>query len=452
MMFVVQYFLMLRHGRTQSGTMRIRPSDGEKTLRLSHLKAYLPIKGPSEAGFFFRAKKNLADGGFVWLDLRHPSDAVPLVGDKKQAAVIKVTPLFETPVDPTRAPSLYPFTPEESESERARIRDQRGLPPLSVADARRVHASSAAEGLRPEEAEDEEELQDSDAVAAMKAGASAASSKGGASSGAGGSAGEAASGGAGAGVGDQLRSGLSIVGKQSRKLGTSLMGFFSRAATAAQDALEGGSLPSDMAQVNLQVVGEDAATKFRPNHEPHESLLERVWDGLYPDKAGECVRVGPQWVRAGFGSENPGDDVDSVLTLKCLVYLVERHGDVARGFVNLHRGKEDDGSKRLLLGPTAGLLARELTQALSLPCPAEELAGRRAGYYGLFEEEDGFFELHFLLLTALHRIWVRRKASQSQLQAVSREALSRAAVWLDEGPKGVEHLRAVVSKLERVTL
>lgn len=127
-------------------------------------------------------------------------------------------------------------------------------------------------------------------------------------------------------------------------------------------------------------------------------------------------------MRAGFGSDDPGDDIDSVLTLKCLVYLVERHGDVARGFVNIHKsGSAGDGRKgkvlhvdeehRLMLAPTAALLSRELTLALSLPCSAAELAERRATYYGLFEDADGYHELHFLLLTTLHRIWVRKRAS-----------------------------------------
>jgi len=57
--------------------------------------------------------------------------------------------------------------------------------------------------------------------------------------------------------------------------------------------MEGGSFPSDMAQVHLQSVGEDATTKFKPQYPPHESLLERVWDGLYPEQAGKCIRVGP---------------------------------------------------------------------------------------------------------------------------------------------------------------
>jgi len=169
------------------------------------LRASLPIKGPRNTEFFFRAKKNLKEGGFVWLDLRRPRDVVPTVGE--QAAVIKVTPLFETPVAASKAPSDYPCTPEQSEHERAKIRDSRSLPPMTVSDVRAIHASSAAPGLKPADNERDEEIGATDAAAAIQAGASDSSMQkkttpsSGSASGSGGT------------VSDQLRSGLSLMSK-----------------------------------------------------------------------------------------------------------------------------------------------------------------------------------------------------------------------------------------------
>lgn len=570
----VEYFVQTRRepGVVRGGfQVPLGPSN---SLEVAQVRAAFPYEGR----FHLRAKVVPAPGEFYWQDLVRDDDAVPFIAPR--VAQLKVTPLFETgddgiqsasaaanttvsrgswaPVQPR--PSSFPLSPAQWAEKRRAIAERRAaltgpsgaggaweasfdaeaafpdsfaaapasstprapasatVPPVVASSAPPALAAPVTAGWGAAEEEDgsfwaSSSSASSSATAPSSSSASAAASGGG--------------GGAGAGIGEEdagpfslskLRSAVSSVSSSTvvSSVGKSLGSFFKRAASAIEDALEAGSLPSEHARRHLLGWQSDLQTKFREGFEPHERLLFQLWEVLFPEDAalsvdgraggdagaGLAPRPSPHWLAVGFEREDPVPDLrtSGILGIRVLLHAGVRNNALLRRMLQFHEGSSDE---HFLVAITCFHLTRLigevcLSSSVLFPVPPArprfapplvssanraslflpvvcvsmcarvctcvlraqivelhtggELGTKRKPYYELFDMPDGFLDLVWVALVVLDVRWRKNRAHQSELGRVVAGVLESVRAWLDEGPRSIDGLRAIVQESEGLKL
>lgn len=246
----------------------------------------------------------------------------------------------------------------------------------------------------------------------------------------------------------------------------SISRFFSSTARAASSYLSGGAQPSAQALVNLHRWQLQLQAKFSHDNIEHETLLQRLWAALYPDRP--FKPKSSKWKRAGFQGPDPATDFrgGGELALRCMLYFAEAYGDdvsaraalpplVAHACACAHAQLKriiDGQAPRTESNYPVAAAGINVVMVLSsiLHLHGAGFTQQRRVFWPLFEDPVALYELFTVSFCMLDAMWVESGAKYMQFGEVCRALQERVEAVLLEAPATPEQLREVAARYSRL--
>ncbi|CAM9989907.1 unnamed protein product [Pylaiella littoralis] len=177
-----------------------------------------------------------------------------------------------------------------------------------------------------------------------------------------------------------------------------------------------GVLPSEEALENLHELGTFLGTPFSATNQEHLKDLGNVWGCLFPDDEFEGAES-PRWKEAGFQEANVAGDFrgTGVLALKGMVFFCQNY---ERKALALCRAQSEGNPSNYPWAVVANNLTLMLADVLELR--ANQFAGSRKGYWGVFDRRGAYFEASLcccvfcMAFRLLDHTWAERGATRSK--------------------------------------
>lgn len=174
-------------------------------------------------------------------------------------------------------------------------------------------------------------------------------------------------------------------------------------------------------------------TTLSENNREHMEFLTRLGQCCFESQP-FSVR-GSAWLRLGFRSEDPLQELQHLLPLQCLVFFHEVHGPVANSML---RDQADGGPNTYLYGVVATNLSYMIADILQLRDGA--CLGLERPFWRLFEDPVAFFELFSILFKAFDGSWKARCTKVSDIGYHLDYTADFAQELLHRGPESVPAL------------
>ncbi|CAM9820471.1 unnamed protein product [Scytosiphon promiscuus] len=199
---------------------------------------------------------------------------------------------------------------------------------------------------------------------------------------------------------------------------------------AINKGVGGAVIPSDEALENLHELANFLATPFSPTNPEHIKDLGKVWGCLFPDDEFEGVES-PRWQEAGFQEDNVAIDFrgTGVLALKSMVFFCQNYEHKA---LALCRAQSRGTPSHYPWAVVANNLTLMLAEVLELR--ADQYAGSRKGYWGVFDRRGAYFEVFCMAFKLLDHTWTERGAKRSNFGQIIGYTKSVIVDLLDSSP------------------
>uniref|UniRef100_A0A383WJC3 ELMO domain-containing protein n=1 Tax=Tetradesmus obliquus TaxID=3088 RepID=A0A383WJC3_TETOB len=213
-----------------------------------------------------------------------------------------------------------------------------------------------------------------------------------------------------------------------------------------QSLLGGGSgLSLSLVQAErLEELQERLAVPYDGANPAHQEQLRELWGLAFPGQPCEALKT-PKWKDMGWQGEDPGTDFRGagLFGLDNLLYLGTRHPVLFSQLLHKTQGSRSDWEYPFAV---AGLnltfvLSELLGIAGSSPGKLPTTAAGRAFCALLAESDTAFEEVYCAAFALLDRVWLARKASYMQFNAVLKEVRAQLEAALQARPRNIQQLQ-----------
>eukprot|EP00882_Tetradesmus_deserticola_P010077 GHRQ01010647.1.p1 GENE.GHRQ01010647.1~~GHRQ01010647.1.p1 ORF type:complete len:282 (+),score=135.86 GHRQ01010647.1:467-1312(+) len=219
--------------------------------------------------------------------------------------------------------------------------------------------------------------------------------------------------------------------------------FIRTLSRCVQSLLGGGSgLSLSLTQAErLEELQERLAVPHDSANPAHQQQLRELWALAFPGQPCEALKT-PKWKDMGWQGDDPGTDFRGagLFGLENLLYMGTHHPGLFSQLLHKTQGSRADWEYPFAV---AGLnltfaLSEVLGIAGSSPGKLPTTAAGRAFCALLAESDAAFEEVYCIAFALLDRVWLARKASYMQFNAVLKEVRGQLEVALQARPKSIQ--------------
>lgn len=240
---------------------------------------------------------------------------------------------------------------------------------------------------------------------------------------------------------DQIRSGLATAQEQlmsaEEQVAKHMKQLWGAVKTTVSTLQGTRSAPlNDSAAENLGKLSDDFSTP--PSHEDveHSTLLESIWTVVFPDQP--LAAPSPRWKDLGFQTEDPFEELrrGGVLALRAMAYVMCTYSDRMRAVVQQQKPKTKHNYPFAVVCSNTAMMLADV-----LKLKDQRFLSAQAGYWQLFEDDRGFFELYSICLMYIDQLWISTNATRSEFGSIITQAKTLAQQLLAADPTSVPQLR-----------
>lgn len=192
-------------------------------------------------------------------------------------------------------------------------------------------------------------------------------------------------------------------------------------------------VPSEECRMRLDRLVDDLSTTIQMDQKEHRELLHRLWNAMNHE---EFQLESRNWKNIGFQKQNPLVELRGVLSLQCLVYLIEVHASVIKQMV------KEQSQEKATNYPLAAVVVNIVIAAMdALQLNRDRhYAQKPQPYWPLFEDSVAFFELVCIGLRKFDRFWKSKNAMRQDFKQILNLTKENMLQVLQAGPKSIEAL------------
>ena len=161
---------------------------------------------------------------------------------------------------------------------------------------------------------------------------------------------------------------------------------------------------SDKAVEVLSALSDDADSPFDDSDSHHLKILADLWAILLGPQS-TFQRTSANWKSLGFQKEDPTFDLKNsgVLALLCMGYLGHRYKRETQTIISKNSNNVNTNYPFAIVGVNLCML---LIEQLNLR--SSKFLGIQAGYWGIFEDKNAFYEIFCVMFFHLDNQWTMR--------------------------------------------
>ena len=223
------------------------------------------------------------------------------------------------------------------------------------------------------------------------------------------------------------------------KVAKGAQSFFKSMLSSAGQML-GVSVPlTDRAAEVLLALAEEVDNNFDDDDERHISILRDLWAILFGHEK-SFKRRSDMWKKVGFQKDDPVTDLKNtgMLALICMSYMGRVYREETKEITVKNEKNVKTNYPFAIVGVNVCSL---LTELLNLrDCM---YLSTQAGYWGIFEDENAFYEIFCIMFFHLDCQWTRKAMIRSQFGELIGELRNLVSRIFERGPRSLQQFKEI---------